>query len=224
MSYEGQDDLITLSLEPRASPARPTPIPTPQETARAVISASLLFLGYPIAFVTALLAVITLLSSYWTHRQFAQWPHITAEVNSCEVYETDVTTAEWKHNGPTPHQSSFYGFRCDVAYTAHSRAESAVADVGYQTSDRGEMWVQWSNRIHRGDHIEIIYDPSDSTRARLAGDLVTTYAPALHTLKTAVWVGLIAFLMIALGRKLRPRSADDPTSQPGTAAIMDGLR
>jgi len=189
-----------------------------------VISASLLFLGYPIAFVAALLAVITLLSSYRTHRQFAQWPHIIAEVNSCEVYETDLTTAEWKRTGPTLRQSSLYGFRCDVVYTAQSRAQSAVADIGYQTSDRGEMWVRWSNRIHRGDQIEIIYDPSDSTRARLAGDLVITYAPALHTLKTAVWIGLIAFLMIALGRKLHPRSADDPTSQPGTAAIMGGLR
>ena len=189
-----------------------------------MISASLLFLGYPIAFVAALLAVITLLSSYRTHRQFAQWPHIIAEVNSCEVYETDLTTAEWKRTGPTLRQSSLYGFRCDVVYTAQSRAQSAVADIGYQTSARGEMWVLWSNRIHCGDHVEIIYDPSDFTRARFAGDFVIAYAPALHNLKITLWLGLTAFLMIALGRKLRQRPADDPTSQAGTAAIMDELR
>ena len=34
----------------------------------------------------------------------------------------------------------------------------------------GALWL-WSNRIHRGDHIETIYSPSDSDHVRFAGIL-----------------------------------------------------
>lgn len=211
MSYDGQDDFISLSIEPHHKSERLTPEPhirddraperTQEEKLRFTISCVLLFLGYPVAFFAALLALLSAFSFYGTHNLLDHWPHVIAEVNSCDVYVSRANETDARL-----HSSFVYVFRCEVIYGSQSLPQHAVADIGYQTSSRGEMWTQWSNRIHRGDHVEIVYDPSNLERANFAGDFSTAYAVALHLLKIDLWVGMIALLMIFLGRRLRPNA------------------
>ncbi len=203
MTYEGEDDFISVfgKRQPSPEPYRDerTPERTTEEKLRFMISVFLRFFGYPLAFVAALVAVLTALSFYGTYDHLAHWPHIVAEVNSCEVDQ-----AEMPQSDPTINKSFSYSFRCQVTYSPPSLPQHAVADISYQTSNRGEMWVLWSNRIHRGDQVEIISNPSHPERANFAGEFSIAYAPPLHNLKYTLWLGLIAFVMLFLARKLRP--------------------
>jgi hypothetical protein len=204
MSYEGQDELITLFGKGRQVHESSRDNLTPGQKAQATISVILRFFGYPLAFFSGLMALLTTLSFYGTYNHLAHWPHTVAEVNSCDVYKSEAAQSQ-----PGMHTSFLYGFRCEVIYDAQSVSHQAVADIGYQTSDRGEMWVRWSNRIQRGDHIEIIYNPSNPERANFAGDFSLACSSAINTLKITLWVGLAAFVMIGAGRKLRPSSDVD---------------
>ncbi len=219
MSYEGQDDFIYLFPERRPSPDAYRQERTPERTSertteqkvRFMASVFLRFFGYPLAFVAALVTVITIFSFYGTYDHLANWPHAIAEVNSCEVDENEMAQSD-----PVMNKSFSYGFHCAVVYAprkgSQSQLSNAVADIGYRTSNRGEMWVRWSNRIHRGDRVEIITDPSNPERANFAGEFSTAYAPPLHNLKYTLWFGLIAFVMLFLASKVRPANASESLS------------
>jgi hypothetical protein len=218
MSYEGQDDLITLSIERHHKPGPPTPIPTPQQTATAVVSAVMILFGFGGMLLGLLLLPLTLYSGVRTYQAQHSWPRADAQIRACEVYPQLVTTA----NGPegTTTSSRVYGFRCTVTYSISEESKSlaeptettsagirtfqSVADIGYQSSNRNNL-ARWSQRFYEGGHTTIIYQPGDPARIRFAGDPDAAYAGPVRAVVIAAGLLLVSLLIFTLGRKLRPR-------------------
>jgi Protein of unknown function (DUF3592) len=221
MSYEGQDDLITLSIERRHKFEAPTPIPSPRRTAKAVVSATMIFLGFGGIFFGSLLTPLTLYSGYKTYDALHTWPRADAEIKACEVYSELVAATNGPESSTT--SSRVYGFRCTVRYSADSisarstslpdpaettstgtRNYQSVADIGYQSSNRGNL-ARWSERFYEGRHTTIIYQPSDPTRIRFAGDLDAAYTGPIRAVLIAAGLLFVSLLIFILGRKLRPQ-------------------
>jgi hypothetical protein len=178
----------------------------------------MIFLGFGGMFVGTVLVALTLYSSYRTYAALHTWPRADAEIKACELYSKLVTTA----NGPEGSTTSsvVYGFRCTVGYSAapspagptslphlaettsaNMRNYQSVADIGYQSSNRHDL-ARWSERFYEGSHTTIIYQPTDPTRIRFAGDLDAAYAAPVRAVVIAAGLLLVSLLIFTLGRKL----------------------
>jgi hypothetical protein len=201
VSYDGQDDLVILSLKDKPSPELSLgeqDRDRPREKRRSVISDGMRAVGYLTAVVATLTGFLTCLGFHSIHERLAQWPRIEANVESCENYHVQV-----QHGGDAPYTSFEYGFRCRVSYTPQSLIHHSLIDIGYKSSDPNEM-AAWALRIHSGDQIPVVYDPNDFTRIHFATDFNTSYAPAVHNLRFVAWMTLVSVVLIGFGRVLRP--------------------
>jgi hypothetical protein len=160
----------------------------------------MLALGYFLAFIALLTGTLTGLTFHSIHDRLTQWPRVQATIDSCENYHVQV-----QHGGDST-WSFEYGFRCHITYTPRTLVYHSLADIGYKSSDPNDM-AAWALRIHRGDSIPIIFDPSDFTRVRFSSDFRTSYAPAFHNLHFVIGAFLVSIALITFGRLLRPVSS-----------------
>ena len=201
-------DLVTLSGEGRPSFA-PDPSPlTPQQQSRAAVSAFVKLIAFGCALFTVVLLLLTAWFAYRLHDTLSSRPHTQAQVLSSEIYTQQATVGG--RQGTTI-RSIVYGFRCNVSYSVASVPYVSQADIGYQNGNRDDM-ARWSQRIHRGDRVEIAYAPSDPTHIRFAGDFTTAYAPALLLLHWIAWLVVIGALAAVISRKLRLPPPEDTSS------------
>jgi hypothetical protein len=201
MSYEGQDDLISLSLDrkPSREPAlgESNDDRTPEEKQRRTLASGMVIFGYLAAVMAVATGIVTTLAFHAIHDRLTQWPRVQASIDSCENYHIQVD-----HGGDSG--SSFeYGFRCRITYTPRSLVYHSLVDIGYRSSNPNEM-AAWAKSIHRGNSVPIIYDPSDFTRVHFVNDFRTSYAGAVHNLHFVIWTTLVSIAFIAFGSLLRP--------------------
>jgi hypothetical protein len=195
-------DIVTLSGEgrPTSSPC-PDPLP-PQQKTRAAVSGFLKLAGYLGGVFAVALLLLSAYIGYRVYDLLSAWPHVEAEIASCEVYPQNVSVNTSRSH---PH-STVYGFRCAVSYTAASQTYQSQADIGYQKSDPLDM-TRWSTRYYHGVRVPIAYKPGDPTHIRFAGDFTTAYAAALVTFPFAAGLFVACVLMIVVSRKLEPPAA-----------------
>lgn len=209
MSYDGQDDFISLSIEPRhkrerlmleslhnSSPSR--------LTFRGLASTLLIMCGAGGILFSLLFLPFSLFFGYRVYAALHSWPHVDAEVNACEVYPK-IISVSLLHAASQP--STVYGFRCHVTYSAASASGDpqiyrSVADLGYQISNRGDM-ARWSERFYPGVHTTIAYSPGNPTHVGFAGDFTAAYAAPLRALRFAVEILAVCLFFFFLGNKLR---------------------
>jgi hypothetical protein len=211
MTYRIGDnaDLITLSGEgqPRPEPLSdpPPPPPTAGRQARGVLCALLIMIGFGGTLFGGLLLLFGFYSMCHTFVSLQSYPRADATIKACEIYSKliDTSTPE------ATHRSTVYGFRCNVSYSPTPQGSStpggetqAVADIGYQHSDRGDL-ARWPERYYAGVHTQIAYKPFDPTHVHFAGDFVSAYAAPLGLLRFTLELLFVCGLALFAGQKLR---------------------
>jgi hypothetical protein len=199
MSYDGQNDLILLSI----AESRPTPPPlenvATEQKPQATISAGLRVFGYLFGVISAFLVLLSLVGFYSVYLVMKTWPQADAEILSSQIYSKQIDY----NSDHGPHTSTVYGLRCNLRYAAASQAYNSQADLGYQNSSRNTM-LEWQKRLPRGNHVPIVYDPSDPSRVHFAGDFSIAYAAPLRFFRIFVIALVICILLNLLGRSLQP--------------------
>jgi hypothetical protein len=92
--------------------------------------------------------------------------------------------------------TSFYGFRCAVAFRAAGEARRSQLDFGSAFNSKIDAEI-WAARFPPGGQISILYKPTDATRVRFSGD-APTVVTASGTVKVAgclLFAGLLAILV-----------------------------
>ena len=69
---------------------------------------------------------------------------------------------------------------------------------------------EWHKRFPRGNHVPIVYDPSNPSRVHFAGDFSIAYAAPLRFLSIFGIALVICILLNLIGRSLQPPPADTP--------------
>jgi hypothetical protein len=136
-------------------------------------------------------------------------PHAEAEILHGEIY-SQVTHLV----ADTASANPVYGFRCSVRFPVGQQMRTSQVDIGYQESNRAEMW-DWYSRFPTGTRAMIAYDPADPSRVLFAGDFTTAYARVFCTLWLFGWITFAGLLAVWLSRQLMP----PPPAQPVAGGV-----
>jgi hypothetical protein len=181
-----ESEIITLlGQRPPLMRVDPAPSPTaPQATLRTLGHALLIFAGF-----------FLILSGYLGFVSYlfqTRWIKTGAEVRAGQIYEE---VHDWTKFGVT----TFYGFRCTVSFPVAGKDRQSQLDFGggFATKRDAEIWAA---HFPPGSQIPVLYQPSDASVVRFAGDPPPSYATASGTLKLAAFM-LVAGLLACISSK-----------------------
>jgi hypothetical protein len=186
------DPAITTQFGPRKSDRT-----TPEPSAGSAWTNFGRFLGRALVFFAVLLLLLSgylAFTDYWIQRR---WAKSEATVLSGEVRERSSGSASTLRSGGRFSNSHF--FHCRVSYPVESETRQSELD---SPASPYRMDAQvWAATWSRGQHIAILYNPSNPSKIRLADN--PSEVTAMGSLRVAFYFFVPGILLILTSRRER---------------------
>lgn len=197
---ESEGDAIPVSHEPAITtlfgPRRSARV-TPAASAESTLRNFGRFMGRALVFCSMLLFLLSgylAFAHYWIQ---TRWATSEATVMSGELRQRSTGSTGTLRTGGTASKSYF--FHCIVSYPV--RGETRQSELDSPASSYGMDAQAWAGSWSRGQHIAILYKPSDPGKIRLADN--PAELTAMGSLQVAFYFLVPGMLLVLTSRSER---------------------